>query len=333
MAIDYSIIGRRFGDLTVLDLDHVDRNNATYWRCKCICENEIVVRRDSLIGGKTTSCGCRKRGVCRDNLIGNKYGLLTVIDIDSSIDSSNTYWICKCDCGNTVSVRGTSLKSGHTKSCGCSRYDRKIDDLSGKRFGRLVVVKFDHMDKHYSSHWLCKCDCGNEVVVSRGNLIKGRARSCGCYKQDLQKELKTTHGEHQTRLHNIWGNMKQRCGNEKNTNYRSYGDRCINVCDEWFDSYESFRDWALSNEYSDELTLDRIDNDKNYCPENCRWADHYTQMNNKRNTRRITYNGETHSIAEWARKLNVSKSVLYYRINKNDMSIFEEYFKNEGINE
>ena len=330
MGIDYSIIDKQFGDLIVIDLDHVDTNRATYWRCECTCGNEIVVRRDSLVGGKTTSCGCRKRGVERENLIGNKYGYLTVTDIDSDRSHSQTHWICECDCGNYVSVRGASLKNGHTRSCGCIGHGREMDDLIGKRFGRLVVVEFDHMDKYYSSHWVCRCDCGSEIVVSRGNLVKGRAKSCGCYKRDLQRELKTIHGESQSRLHNIWENMKQRCGNEKNTNYQSYGKRGIRVCDEWIDDYESFRDWALANGYSDELTLDRRNNDDIYSPDNCRWTDRYTQMNNRRNTRYLTYNDKTHSISEWARILNVTPSTLSYRVNKGDMGLLDEYFDGRG---
>ena len=329
MSIDYSIIDRRFGDLTVIDLHHTDQNRATYWRCVCICGNEIVVRRDSLISGRTTSCGCRKRGLPRESLVGNKYGYLTVVDIDFDRSHNQAHWICRCDCGNVVTVRGSSLKSGHTRSCGCIGNRREVDDLRGKRFGRLVVIEFDHIDKYHSSQWLCRCDCGNEVVVSRGNLIKGRARSCGCYKRDIQRDLHIKHGEYQSRLHNIWGDMKQRCGNKKNTNYHLYGERGITVCDEWIDDYETFRNWALNNGYSDELTLDRMDNDGMYCPDNCRWADHYTQMNNTRRTRHITYNNETHSISEWARKLGISKNTLYYRLSKNDTSLLEEYFKNK----
>ena len=126
--------------------------------------------------------------------------------------------------------------------------------------------------------------------------------------------------------------MKQRCSNKNNTNYQLYGERGIDICDEWYDDFEAFRNWSVSNGYSDNLTLDRIDNDGNYCPDNCRWVDHYTQMNNTRKTRRIIYNGETHSISEWARILNVSYNLLYYRLIKNDMSLFEEYFKKENCN-
>lgn len=203
--------------------------------------------------------------------------------------------------------------------------------IIGKTFGRLIVLEYDHSGKHGETFWLCECTCPehNKLIVSRSSLTKGHTKSCGCYKRDLQRTLQTTHGESQSRLHNIWGNMKQRCGNEKNTSYHSYGERGIRVCDEWVEDYETFRDWALANGYSDELTLDRRDNNGAYCPDNCRWVDRITQMNNTRKTRRVSYNGETHSIAEWARKLNVSDNVLYYRLSKNDMSIFEDYFKNE----
>jgi hypothetical protein len=123
--------------------------------------------------------------------------------------------------------------------------------------------------------------------------------------------------------------MKQRCGNEKNDSHHYYGERGINVCDEWADDYETFRDWAISNGYSDELTLDRKDNNKGYYPDNCRWVDRYTQMNNTRRTRHVTYNDETHSISEWARILNVTTNTLYYRLSKNDMRLFEEYFNDK----
>lgn len=204
--------------------------------------------------------------------------------------------------------------------------------IVGKQFGRLIVLGFDHMGKYGESYWLCECTCPkhNRLIVSRGSLTKHHTTSCGCYKSDLQRKLKTTHGDHKSRLHNIWGDMEQRCGNEKHTNYRLYGERGIDVCEEWSDNFETFRNWAVSNGYSDNLTLDRIDNDGNYCPDNCRWVDRYTQMNNTRKTRRITYNGETNSISEWARKFNVSYNLLYYRLIKNDMSLFEEYFKKGG---
>ena len=204
--------------------------------------------------------------------------------------------------------------------------------IVGKQFGRLIVLGFDHMGKYGESYWLCECTCPkhNRLIVSRGSLTKHHTTSCGYYKSDLQRKLKTTHGDHKSRLHNIWGDMKQRCGNEKHTNYRLYGERGIDVCEEWSDNFETFRNWAVSNGYSDNLTLDRIDNDGNYCLDNCRWVDRYTQMSNTRKTRRITYNGETHSISEWARKFNVSYNLLYYRLIKNDMSLFEEYFKKGG---
>lgn len=206
--------------------------------------------------------------------------------------------------------------------------------IIGKHFGRLIVLDFDHMGKHGESYWLCECTCPkhNKLIVSRSSLIKRHTVSCGCYKSDLQRKLKTTHGEHNSRLHNIWGNMKQRCSNKNNTNYQLYGERGIDICDEWYDDFEAFRNWSVSNGYSDNLTLDRIDNDGYYCPDNCRWVDHYTQMNNTRKTRHIIYNGETHSISEWARILNVSYNLLYYRLIKNDMSLFEEYFKKGNCN-
>ena len=268
------------------------------------------------------------------SMIGKRFGRLTIIDLDHE-GKNGPFWLCRCDCGNEKVVGNYHLKCGDTTSCGCKKRERKTDDLTGKHFGRLTVIQFDHMDKYSSQYWLCECNCPSRtrLIVSRSALISGHTKSCGCFKKDLQRELKTIHGEYNSRLHNIWGNMKQRCTNKKDDNYNHYGNRGIEVFDEWMNSYENFRDWALSNGYSDVLTIDRINNDYGYFPENCRWVDHHAQMNNTRCNRHVTYNNETHTAAEWAKILNLSPNQMYYRLNKNDMRDFEKYFYDkEGAN-
>lgn len=188
-----------------------------------------------------------------------------------------------------------------------------VKDLAGMRFGHLTVVKLAHCHGG-QAHWLCSCDCGKDTVVRSSRLRNGQTSSCGCKKGHI------THHESKTRLYHIWRNMLDRCLNPKNPQYESYGARGIVVCDEWFE-YVPFRNWALANGYSKELSIDRINNDGGYCPENCRWTTALQQANNTRKTRFITYNGETHSVSEWARILNIKQSTLSMRINKYGWSV------------
>lgn len=156
-------------------------------------------------------------------------------------------------------------------------------DLLGKRFGKLTVIKREYNKPGTHARWLCKCDCGKEVVIQSHCLTSGKQKSCGCF----VVEMHTTHGESKSRLYNIWNCMKQRCGNKNNHNFKEYGARGITVCEEWKNSFEVFYKWAMENGYKPdakrgECTLDRIDNNGNYCPDNCRW----TSMKNQCQSRR-----------------------------------------------
>lgn len=199
-------------------------------------------------------------------------------------------------------------------------------DLVGQRFGRLLVLrritKEELPDKNFYNQvfWECQCDCGNIKIVSSGHLRDGHTRSCGCLHDENARTIGRTHGKTKTRLHAVWTNMLQRCTNPNNEKYKNYGARGICVCDEWRD-FIKFYNWAIENGYDEEAeygqcTIDRKDVNGNYCPENCRWVDSLVQMNNRTDNRRITYKGETHTLAEWSRILGEKGKLFKSRIDK-----------------
>lgn len=159
-------------------------------------------------------------------------------------------------------------------------------DLSGQRFGRLTVL-WPIRELGRRTRWDCICDCGNTIVVSSGyHLTSGNTQSCGCLHRELARTRQLQHGGKGTRLYNIWKNVRQRCRNPKATDFKLYGGRGITICDEWED-FGTFREWALQNGYTDELTLDRIDPNGNYCPANCRWATWAEQRHNQRRCKEV----------------------------------------------
>lgn len=189
----------------------------------------------------------------------------------------------------------------------------KLIDLTGHRFGRLVVID-QAPNRGNRVMWNCICDCGNRAIVNGGKLRSGHTRSCGCLLKDTVSDLFSTHRETNTPLYRMWYNMKVRCNYPKSDHYRFYGARGITVCPEWEDSYEAFRDWAVESGYVDGLTIERKDNDKGYNPDNCRFIPMRNQFYNTRRNHFVEYNGETKTVSEWSEITGIPYQTLLARL-------------------
>lgn len=188
------------------------------------------------------------------------------------------------------------------------------NDLLNRKFGRLIPIK--RISRNRRSYWICNCDCGNQTTVRRDGLLSGRIVSCGCYNKERAKkgDNHRKHGKQGTRLYRIWQAMITRCNNLNQSEYKNYGGRGITVCDEWLHDFQAFYDWAMANGYDDSLTIDRIDNDGNYSPSNCRWATRKEQANNKSNNVLLAYCGITKTVAEWSEIQKIPARVINWRI-------------------
>lgn len=192
----------------------------------------------------------------------------------------------------------------------------KFEDLTGKRFGRLTVIKrAPNSPASPSTRWHCVCDCGNETISYGTQLKNGSTKSCGCYGREKQILSAVKHGGRNTRLYHIWAMMKQRTENPKHTAYKNYGACGVKVCKMWHDDFAAFREWAYAAGYRDELTIDRIDNNGDYEPENCRWVDRTDQNRNQRQNVQLEYGGKKQLMTDWAKEIGISEQALYRRIN------------------
>ena len=186
-------------------------------------------------------------------------------------------------------------------------------DITGQRFGRLVVIRRYGTNNDKRATWLCQCDCGNTVVVSGKQLRQGYTKSCGCLNRESATDrivsFNYKHGGSHTKLFHVWGGMRCRCNNPHAINYKDYGGRGIRVCEEW-DDFEAFRNWAEANGYSEELTIDRIDFNGNYEPSNCRWIPLKDQAANRRSSRLFTVDGDTRCLSHWSLVVGLERSTL-----------------------
>lgn len=205
---------------------------------------------------------------------------------------------------------------------------KKVNDLTGKKFGKLEVISLADTNTR-KTYWVCKCECGNLKNVRSDSLICGAIQSCGCLKkkQDLINLTSNhSHKQSKTRLYQTWQGMKARCYNKHNSRYHRYGGKGITVCDEWKNDFISFCNWANENGYSNKLTIDRIDNNKNYSPENCRWVDTKTQCNNRDTNIKITIGNATKTLTEWCEIFMLDYKKIYARYYRNEFISIDELF-------
>lgn len=198
----------------------------------------------------------------------------------------------------------------------------KILNLINRKFGRLTVVKYSHQNKLYAKYWECKCNCGKKTIVRASALTEGTSRSCGCWQKELMSETKYNliHGMTKTKIYRTWQQVKERCLNEKNQSYKDYGGRGIKICNRWL-KFENFRDdmYKSCKEHIDKFgtrntALDRINNNGNYCLNNCRWATQKEQGNNRRNNNIIVFNGKTQNLSQWAEELKMDRNILNLKL-------------------
>lgn len=194
-----------------------------------------------------------------------------------------------------------------------------FNDLTGERFNRLTVLGLSTRRSGRKTYWVCKCNCGNNKVVRSDSLKDGSVKSCGCLKEEqdaLNLTANHSHLESRTVLHNRWLSMKARCFNVSNSRYSRYGGRGITMHKQWVDSYESFRDWALDNGFDKSLTIERIDNDGNYGPDNCTWIPMKEQANNRSTNVNIEYLGRTQNMKQWTDELGLKYGTINARYHR-----------------
>ena len=327
------ITGQKYNMLTAIKPIHSGKK--IFWECKCDCGSTVVVCGSNLRNGHTKSCGClrSKPSANSEDLSGKRFGNLIVIEKSDGRKTSGgaykSFWKCICDCGNETEVDAGKLRTGHTKSCGCLKKKGHCqENITGHRFGRLTVIRYieptERTVRGYS--WWCRCDCGNEIKANLDKLKKGLQQSCGCLKEEMKPrigEISRKYKYSNKRLYSVFKAMHNRCEDPNGREWENYGGRGIVVCPEWCgeEGYDNFAEWAFSDGYDakaerGKLTLDRKDCNGNYTPENCRWIPNERQQNNKRTNVMLEYNGETHSMKDWSRILNVPYTFLTYHCRK-----------------
>jgi len=208
------------------------------------------------------------------SLIGNTYLNLTVIEKSKERLNNKLSYVCLCKCGNKKIVSANNLRNLSIKSCGCLRKEKSLTEMIGKKFTKLLVIEFNSKGRNNENKWLCKCDCGNHIVLCTNVLTKGNTKSCGC--------LRKANDIYKSKEYQSYKAMKERCNSKTHHAYKNYGGRGITICKRWLDNFENF--YNDMGKRPAGTSLDRINNNGNYEPNNCKWSTPKEQNNNRRNT-------------------------------------------------
>lgn len=247
------------------------------------------------------------------DITGQRYGWLVVLGDSGKRYGKKILWQCKCDCGKKIELPKDRLIKDEIPSCGCQ--SKKKTMYVGYKVGRLTVTEYLGVYGRKKKLWRCLCECGKSVIHTTSELNSNKVLSCGCLKLETGEKLKK-YNDRDRKLYYRWSNMKSRCYKPNNRAYKNYGGRGIKMCPEWENDFYAFRDWAIQNGYDESLSIDRIDVNGDYCPENCRWTTNKIQMNNRRSNRYITIDGVTKTMKEWSEIYGIRYQTVQKRIGK-----------------
>lgn len=259
--------------------------------------------------------------------IGERYGKLVII-APSNRYKGEIYWVCRCDCGGTKILKNRYVCGGRFTSCGkCKKgYFRNHPEFQKEqKIGRLTLLFREIKGHKATAFWHCICECGKRTVSRECGLQDGTTQSCGCLAREKIVNKITKHGLSKHRLTNIHQGLMRRCNEPTNWAYSSYGARGIEVCEEWLapapEGFLNFYAWAISNGYREDLSIERLDVNGNYCPENCTWATSKQQGRNRRTTRRAIYKGKEEALLDLYERLPhyISYATVLRRIDKEGM--------------
>lgn len=322
-------VGKKVNYLTILSMDKITCGKKTTILCRCECGNEKQIPINSLRTQRIRDCGCGTYML--QKYIGRKSGKLTVIDTFRKRYSGkvNIMCVCMCECGNKYTIKASEFNANKYSSCGCDkprsnrlRENRLETNYLHKTYNGITIIGIVDREKKIVK---CQCKCGNIFDccvhdLTSGNPIIG-CNKCPDFKgTKRQKFIRKTVSKYnilpKNALTSIYYFMKERCYNPNSKDYRFYGAKNIKICNQWLEDKDNFIEWALQNGYKRGLTIDRINSCKDYCPENCRWVDFYTQANNRKSNVRYFYNNEYLTLSQIARKYNLNENTLRSRIRQ-----------------
>lgn len=316
--------GYKVNFLTIIDNTKIKDNNKTYYLCKCDCGNKKNILAQSLRTKRIRDCGCGQFMLTK--YIGEKIGKLSVVRCfrERRNGKINIIVNCKCDCNSNIikTMPYSEFKKGKITSCGCLNKFDFNKKYKGKIYNGIEIIEVASEKNHIAK---CKCHCGNYFNCKLYDLTSNKKYIIGCNKCSNNGFKMWEEKSYRPRLKRIYNGMLQRCYNSECKDYKWYGEKGIKVCKEWLNEFTNFYNWAINNEYKEHLSIDRIDSEGDYEPNNCRWATSIQQQNNRKNNVKFFIDNKYLSIKEISKIYGINPNTLRSRlyVNKNKMTIEE----------